>query len=451
MNGTTVDAPQDYILIVDDQPDNLRLLSKTLTDAGYKVKSAISAQMALIGISSGLPEVILLDIMMPDMDGYHLCQHLKANPQTHDIPVIFLSALDHELDKIKAFEVGGCDYITKPFQVREVLARVNNQLTLVRQQRKIIEQNAQLVQQNLCLEQLNAELMHSNQELVRSNKDLEEFAFIASHDLRSPLQSLKAFTYLLTQKYQDVLDEKATRYITRIAEAGDRMERLIQDLLNYSRVGTSSIELEPTDCNQILELVLADLQEVIDSTGAVINYKNLPTVAGNTTQLTQLFQNLIGNALKFRHPDVVPQITISVKPKNFVEKELSNVKTQLSNIEANNSSSVPLASHQTSPGQQSQESQGVNEWLFGIQDNGIGIEPDYFERIFQVFQRLHSIEEYPGTGIGLAICKKIVERHGGCIWVESSFGVGTTFFFTLLAPQDASALSNSDCDFFIPD
>lgn len=443
MNGTNLDAPQNYILIVDDQPDNLRLLSKTLTDAGHKVKSAISAQMALIGINSGLPELILLDIMMPDMDGYQLCQHLRANPQTQDIPVIFLSALDHELDKIKAFEVGGSDYITKPFQVREVLARVKNQLTIVRQQQKIIEQNAQLVQQNLCLQQLNTELMHSNQELLRSNKDLEEFAFIASHDLRSPLQSLKAFTYLLNQKYQDVLDEKATRYVTRIAEAGDRMERLIHDLLNYSRVGTSAIELEPTDCNKILELVLTDLQEAIDSTGAVINYQNLPTVMGHPTQLTQLFQNLIGNAIKFRHPDVVPQITISVRAKNYLDTKPREIEEALSSIGTNNSSSVALVSPQTSQFQTFRKSHCASEWVFEINDNGIGIEPDYFERIFQVFQRLHSIEEYPGTGIGLAICKKIVERHGGCIWVESSFGVSTTFFFTLMALQDSSVPSNS--------
>lgn len=436
MNGTNLDAPQNYILIVDDQPDNLRLLSKTLTDAGHKVKSAISAQMALIGINSGLPELILLDIMMPDMDGYQLCQNLKANPQTQDIPVIFLSALDHELDKIKAFEVGGLDYITKPFQVREVLARVKNQLTIVRQQQKIIEQNAQLVQQNLCLQQLNTELMHSNQELLRSNKDLEEFAFIASHDLRSPLQSLKAFTYLLNQKYQDVLDEKATRYVTRIAEAGDRMERLIHDLLNYSRVGTSTIELEPTDCNKILELVLTDLQEAIDSTGTVISYQNLPTVMGNPTQLTQLFQNLIGNAIKFRQPDVVPQITISAKSKNYIDKKPSEVEEPLSNIGTNNSSSVALVSPQISKFQTLRKSHCASEWIFEINDNGIGIEPDYFERIFQVFQRLHSNDEYPGTGIGLAICKKIVERHGGCIWVESSFGVSTTFFFTLMALQE---------------
>lgn len=415
MNELSAASSHGYILIVDDQPDNLRLLSTTLTDAHYKVKSAISAQMALIGMQTALPELILLDIMMPDVNGYELCQQLKADARTKDIPVIFLSALDDELDKIKAFEIGGVDYITKPFKTKEVLARVKHQLTLVYQQQRIIEQN-------LRLEQLNKELMQANQELLRSNKDLEEFAYIAAHDLRSPLQIIKAFAYLLLQKYQGYLDNKADRYISRIVEAGNRMEQLIQDLLNYSRVGTKAIEFEPTDCRWIFQQALTNLQAEIEASDAVITSEELPIVIGNASQLTQLFQNLISNAIKFRRPEVPPQITISVECR---AGEISNDRLGEPSLP-----DLP-ASSPTSQRNLVWNSRGSSEWLFGVSDNGIGIEPKYFERIFQVFQRLHTSEEYSGTGIGLAICKKIVERHGGHIWVQSSSDLGTTFYFTL--------------------
>ncbi|MFP4410372.1 sensor histidine kinase [Coleofasciculus sp.] len=399
-----------YVLIVDDQPNNLRLLSTTLTEAGYRVRNAISAKMALMGIEKALPQLILLDIMMPQMDGYELCQHLKSNERTQHIPVIFLSALDNEWDKVKAFDVGGTDYITKPFHVKEVLSRVNNQLTIVRQQQHIVEQNQQLQYQNQQLQQLNAEL-------IRSNQDLEEFARIASHDLRSPLQTMKAFGQLFCQKYQSLLDDKAAHYMNRILEAGDRMEQLIQDLLNYSRVETQGEEFEPTDCNQVVESVLANLDSVIQQQDAVITCEHLPIVMADGIQLVQLFQNLISNALKFCSPEVAPEIKIAA--------ELRQKTSSLSDESAMVLPSTP-------------EPTQVNEWVFRIEDNGIGMEAAYFERIFKVFQRLHTNEEYPGTGIGLSICQKIVEHHGGQIWVESSPGVGTTFYFTipaLLTPE----------------
>lgn len=394
-----------YVLIVDDQPNNLRLLSTTLSEAGYKVRNAISAKMALMGIEKALPQLILLDIMMPQMDGYQLCQHLKSDERTQHIPVIFLSALDNEWDKVKAFEVGGSDYITKPFHVQEVLSRVKNQLTIVCQQQQIVEQNWQLQYQNQQLQQLN-------EELIRSNQDLEEFARIASHDLRSPLQTMKAFSQLFCQKYQGLLDDKADHYMNRILEAGDRMEKLIQDLLNYSRVQTQGAEFESTDCNQVIESVLANLDSVIQQRGAVITCEHLPIVMADGIQLVQLFQNLIGNALKFSSPEVAPEIKIAAQLRQ---------KSSPSSYESAIVPPIPP------------EPTEFNEWVFRVQDNGIGIESAYFERIFKVFQRLHTSEEYPGTGIGLSICQKIVEHHGGQVWVESSLGVGTTFYFTIPA------------------
>jgi light-regulated signal transduction histidine kinase (bacteriophytochrome) len=213
------------------------------------------------------------------------------------------------------------------------------------------------------------------------------FAYVASHDLQEPLRAVNSYTQLLARKYQDRLDAKADKYIGYIVEGATRMQQLINDLLEFSRVGTRGKELVPTDCEVVLNRVLANLSVAIAESHATITRDPLPTVLGDEIQLIQLLQNLIGNAIKFRGEEP-PKVHISVKRQE-------------------------------------------KEWLFSVRDNGIGMEPEYFDRIFTIFQRLHSRSEYPGTGIGLAVCKKIVERHGGRIWVESEPGVGTAFYFTL--------------------
>ena len=375
MNSDFASQQKGNILIVDDLPDNLRLLSETLSDRGYEVQCAINGKLALMAVKNAPPDLILLDIKMPGLDGYEVCAELKSQVSTSNIPVIFLSALDDVFDKVKAFRVGGVDYITKPFQVEEVLARVENQLTICRLQK-------QLHTQNLKLHQLNQDLAHSNQEL-------EQFAYIASHDLQQPLQTITGFAELLLSLKSEInLEEEADEYVTPILEEGIRMQGLIKNLLEYSRVGTKRQELQPTDCNIILAETLKNIHHSIEKSQAIITHQTLPTVKADKIQLGQLLQNLISNGIKYCRPGVIPQVTISAEQK-------------------------------------------PQEWIFIIQDNGIGIKSDYFERIFQVFQRLHTVQDYPGTGIGLAICKKIVERHGGKIWVESEFGVGTTFYFTL--------------------
>jgi light-regulated signal transduction histidine kinase (bacteriophytochrome) len=363
------------ILIVDDAPDNLRVLSSMLTKQGYTVRKALNGNMALTACETSLPDLILLDIRMPDMDGYEVCRHLKASERTRDVPVIFLSALDGALDKVKAFSAGGADYIIKPFQVEEVLARIANQLTVRHLQRQLAEKNVRL------------ELL--NEELTRSNAELEQFAYIASHDLQSPLQVIVSCADMLSCKYEDNLDANAEHRFEEIINACLRMKNLIQDLLAYSKLGRNIIKFEPADCQTVLEEALANLHFDISSTGACITHSQLPKVMGNSTQLMQLFQNLISNAIKFRRPSVTPKIEISA------------------------------------------EAQDGGEWLIAVRDNGIGIAPENFDRIFEAFQRLHSYSQYSGTGLGLAICKKIVERHGGRIWVQSQQQVGTTVYFTI--------------------
>ncbi|SKB14853.1 Histidine kinase response regulator hybrid protein [Planktothrix sp. PCC 11201] len=366
---------QGHILIVDDTPDNLRLLSKTLSEQGYEVQCAINGKLALMAVQHQPPDLILLDIKMPEIDGYEVCERLKRQEETAAIPVIFLSALDDVFDKVKAFTVGGVDYITKPFQIEEVFARIENQLTIRRLQR-------QLQDKNLKLEQLN-------QELQRSNQELEEFAYVVSHDLQQPLQTITGFAELLLALKSEInLEEEAEEYVSPILEEGIRMQELIQNLLEYSRVGTKKRNFEPTDCQEILRKSLGHLHSAIEESRAIIASETLPTLKGDRIQLGQLFQNLIGNGIKYQRPNIQPKIVISVQEK-------------------------------------------PEEWLFRVEDNGIGIKPENFDRIFQVFQRLHTHQDYPGSGVGLAICKKIVERHQGKIWLESEWGTGTTFYFTL--------------------
>lgn len=230
-------------------------------------------------------------------------------------------------------------------------------------------------------------LEESVTELARSNAELQQFAYVASHDLQEPLRMIASYTQLLAKRYKGKLDSDADVFIGYAVEGATRMQRLIKDLLAYSRVTTQGKGFERVECNQILAAVMSNLRLAIEESKAVVSHDPLPAVTADGGQLGQLFQNLIGNAIKF-HGKEPPQIHISAERR-------------------------------------------PNEWLFSVRDNGIGLDPQYAERIFVIFQRLHNREAYPGTGIGLAICKKIVERHGGRIWVTSQAGLGATFHFTL--------------------
>jgi PAS domain S-box-containing protein len=231
-------------------------------------------------------------------------------------------------------------------------------------------------------------------ELARSNAELEQFAYVASHDLQEPLRMVASYTQLLSNRYKDRLDDDARDFIAYAVDGATRMQTLITDLLNYSRVGTRGKPFQPVNCEGILERVLGSLKLAISESGTTVSHDPLPSVMGDDMQLGQLFQNLLANAIKF-HGEGPPQIHISAERSG-------------------------------------------NAWTFSIRDNGIGIAPEHAERIFLIFQRLHSRNDYPGTGIGLAVCKKIVERHGGRIWVNSQPETGATFLFTI-PDRDAAA------------
>jgi len=240
-------------------------------------------------------------------------------------------------------------------------------------------------------------LQMTAEEVKRSNRDLEQFAYIASHDLQEPLRAVGGYVKLLQHRFPSNVDAKALEYINGAVEGATRMERLISDLLAYSRVGTRHGDLSPMNLDGVLDTALRNLHTLIMSTEAKVTRDALPTVAVDGTQIMQIFQNLIGNAIKFRS-ERPPEIHVGAQKQ-------------------------------------------TGRWVFSVRDNGIGIEPQYFERIFQIFQRLHSRRHYPGTGIGLAICKKMVERHGGEIWVESEPGKGSTFFFTL--PENTAMIQSN--------
>ncbi len=233
-------------------------------------------------------------------------------------------------------------------------------------------------------------------ELERSNQDLEQFAYVVSHDMREPLRMVASYLGLLKRRYRGELDEKADMFIDYAVDGAERMQGMIRAILDLSRVDTRGEEFAPTDVEAVVERTLMALGRVIRESGAEVTYDPLPTVMADKAQLTQVFQNLIANGIKFRREDEPPRVHISV-----------------------------------SPSPQGGEGWGEGEWLFAVEDNGIGIDPEQAERIFQIFQRLHTEDEYPGLGIGLALCKRIVERHGGRIWVDSEPGKGSRFIFTM--------------------
>ncbi len=267
--------------------------------------------------------------------------------------------------------------------------------------------------------QRTKELQKAAEELARSNKDLEQFAYVASHDLQEPLRAVAGFVGLLKHEYWKQLDGKALEYIDMASDGAKRMQILIEDLLKYSRVGTQGGVFKTIDANLALSEATANLQNAIQESGAIIHSDPLPFVYADITQLTQLLQNLIGNAIKFRglkKPEIkIGAIRIIAEKKSMPESQPKNEGQEL-----DIPSAIPDSQHSAE-----------DAWLFTVQDNGIGIEPQYYERIFMIFQRLHSRTRYQGTGIGLAVCKRIVERHSGRIWVESQPGEGSKFYFTI--------------------
>jgi len=368
-------SPLASILVLDDMPDNLQVLSDILGREGHLVRPVTSAAMAFRTMTAALPDLILADIKMPGMDGYEFCRRLKADPGTRDVPVIFISALGETRDKVRAFEVGGVDYITKPFHAAEVLARVRTHL-----------ENDAL---RRSLRQTNLELTLRTSQLEAANKELEAFCYSVSHDLRAPLRGIDGFSHALIEDCQEQLDANGRAHLARIRMGVQRMGQLIEDLLKLSRINRSELNLEEVDVTALCTRVLDGLAEAEPERRVEWVVQPDLHLCADPRLLQVVVENLLGNAWKFtaRRPEGRIEVGSSLHP----------------------------------------------EWgsAMFVRDNGAGFDMAYTHKLFQAFQRLHRAEDFPGTGIGLAIVQRIVHRHGGRVWAEGVADQGASFFFTM--------------------
>lgn len=352
------------VLIVEDNDSDVELALRSLRRDGFApeydvVKTAADFTSQVRNHSY---EVVLADYSVPGWNGMESVQILRQVGL--DIPVIVVSGALGDLRAVECIKQGAADYVLKDHLPRLPAS----------------------VRRALREKKLRDELRRDQAELARSNRDLEQFAYAASHDLQEPLRMVATYAQLLEERYRGKLDENADKYIHYAVDGALRMQTLVQDLLAFSRVGRMGHEPKAVDCKLAVQSAIANLQAAIQETGARVIVQDLPTITADRPELVQLFQNLIGNAIKFRRT-AAPEVRVAV------------------------------------------ELQGAN-YAFSVTDNGIGIAPEHVELIFGIFKRLHTHTEYPGSGIGLAICKKIVEQNGGRIWVESQPGQGSTFRFT---------------------
>ncbi|MFB2833513.1 response regulator [Floridanema evergladense] len=378
------------LLLVDDTPDNLRLLSLMLTENGYKTRKVINGERALQAVEVVIPDLILLDINMPDMNGYEVCRRLKAANKTREIPVIFISALDDVFDKVKAFQAGGVDYITKPFQVEEVLARVNTHLNIRKLQKQLQQQNSQLqeeIRHRLSTEEANAQLKALETQL---RQQLNVFLHAVSHDLRNPVIGTKMVLNNLTNQVGETI-QLPRKILERMQESNDRQLGLINSLIetHAAEVWGLKLNYQPLELKSLVQSALIDLQPMLDKEEVVLCDRispNLPLIKADSLHLVRVYQNLIGNALKHNPPGF--RLTL--------------------------------------------DAQVENEWLrCTVADNGVGISKEQCENIFDLYFQGNQKRQSVGLGLGLYLCQHIIQAHGGAIGVESELGIGTTFWFTL--------------------
>ena len=412
------------VLAVDDSETYLSYLKCLLQGEGYAVDAVTDPKEALRRLEVSSYDLALVDLVMPELDGIDVCRRIVAMRSHLDNPiaVLMLTGREAKEDLTRALEAGADDFVGKSSdqavlkgRIRALLRRKffqeENQRIVEELKNKELEaitsraeteaalasaaderrRHAETVAVDLRL--AKAELEKVNQDLTRSNDELRQFAFVASHDLQEPLRSITSFCNLLKEEYHGRFDELADSYIERIINGAKRMKALVTDLLAYSRVSRDEqAAFQAVDLGEVVRDALANLQSAVSEADADIVFEELPAVVGDRVQLVQLLQNLIGNAIVYRS-EQRPRIRIDALRDGEV-------------------------------------------WKFSVRDNGIGIAPEHHLQIFEIFKRLHGRDQYPGTGIGLAVCKKIVQRHGGQITVDSQIGAGSVFQFTILAPME---------------
>jgi len=362
------------ILLVDDRWENLLATEKVLRPLPARIFKASSGNEALSLVLRHRFAIVLLDVQMPEMDGFETAMLMQEHEGMAGVPIIFVTAISKEEKYAsRAAEIGAVDYIFKPINPDILKSKVAVYIDLYLQREQILRLNAVLSQ---------------------SNEELERFAYICSHDMQEPVRMMNAFAGLLAEHAAEKLDDGSRRYLNFILDNARRMQKMINDILTFSRVGREDIIVETVDCEAVLAEVLSEFEDQIREADAQVTYGHLPRLEASSTLVRILFQNLIGNALKYQDGNRRPEVEIAAVRQRHA-------------------------------------------WRFAVKDNGIGIDETFRSRIFTIFQRLHRKEDYPGTGIGLSTCRKFIQLYGGEIDFVSAPGEGTTFQFTLPVKEAA--------------
>ena len=408
------------ILLVDDREDNLLSIETILEPDGYQFTKANSGREALkILLKETDFALILMDVKMPNMNGFETASLIYEREKLKHIPIIFITANNYGDENIfKGYRAGAVDYIYKPVNPDLLRAKVSVFVDLYLKNHRLLAQEKKLVAINKNLEneikerkaseehakELNRQLLENISLLEAANKDLDRFAFMASHDLQEPLRKIRTFSDRLYLKYQTVLDQEGKNNILRIQKASERMQSLINDILTFSKISVEEGVFVQSDLNKIVSDVLIDMEEEVNAKKATVFVKELPSMLVNPGLIRPLFHNLLSNALKYSKKQVDPIINIHSEISPTITSAGSEANSKYCRIY--------------------------------IEDNGIGFDQKYSEQIFGMFKRLHLNTEFEGTGIGLALCKKIVEKHNGFISARSKINEGSTFIISLPLEQN---------------
>lgn len=384
------------LLLVDDQRENLVALESLLALPDYKLTSANSAQEAMLALLRSEFALIVLDVEMPEMNGIELARLIKERQKTRDVPIIFLSAHhDAEGDILSGYGAGAVDYVTKPLNAAILRSKVAVFAELYRKNRELKLANSALQSEiaerklvEVALQEANRQNIERTAELREMVQELEGFSYSIAHDMRAPLRAMQGFSHILREEHADQLDDEGMEYLRRIASAATRLDRLIQDVLSYTKVVRASAPMQPVDLDRLARDIIATYPDWQPPLADVSIEGTLPVVIGNEAFLTQCLSNLVGNAVKFQPRGNHPCVRIRAEPNDS----------------------------------------GVRLW---IEDNGIGIAAENHGRIFGLFEQINAPGEYEGTGVGLTIVRKAVERMNGKYGFESRPGEGSRFWFQL--------------------
>lgn len=417
MEAKNIKKSNVKILVVDDREDNLFSIETILERDGYTLVKANSGRAALkILLHDHDFTLILMDVQMPNLNGLETAALIYERDKLKHIPIIFITANNYDEHFIfQGYQTGGVDYIYKPINPELLRLKVGIFVELYRKTHELLQQEKSLMAANMRLEQeieerriseekvrlLNQQLIEKNAHLKSTVEELDRFAYVASHDLQEPLRKITFFSDRISKKYQGAISPDLDGDLQKIIRASERMNLLINDLLQFSRQSAEAKDFTFTSLEDIVRDVLSDLEVHIEKAGANIEVRSLPVIWGVPSQLRQLFQNLISNAIKFCKKDATPQVIVyAEKSKGFgLERDGELARDRFYEIH--------------------------------VKDNGIGFDPQYAEDIFVIFKRLHSYHDFEGTGVGLSICKKIVENHKGMIRAESRPDEGALFSFCI--------------------